>query len=98
MTNRKQALIDHARNDMKIEANTKPDYTKLSGVNFCFARPLGSGGDWERVIDSDFPCCMETGKRLGPEDVFKLEYSGWTMHVEFKPKIGSLSATQQQSA
>jgi hypothetical protein len=53
------------------------DYTR--------ARPAGSVGEYEKVISADSPL-NEDGSYAGPPDVFKLEYSGWTMHVEFAPK------------
>ena len=42
------------------------------------ARLIGSDGDYEEVIDSDYPT-NEDGSRAGPEDTFRLEYSGWNM-------------------
>ena len=53
--------------------------------DYSYARPLSSNGPWERIVDSDYPMDLD-GSRLGPEDCFKLEFSGWKMHIEFKPK------------
>lgn len=55
--------------------------------DYRYARPLGvENAPWERVIDDDSPVDFETGKIMGPPDVFKLEFSGWNSHIEFKPK------------
>lgn len=46
------------------------------------ARPIGSTGDYEKIIAADCPY-NEDGTRAGPDDAFKLEYSGWKMDIEF---------------
>ena len=55
-------------------------------VDYSFAKPVDSNGPWERVLDSDCPRDAYTIESLGPDDCFKLELSGWTSHVVFKPR------------
>ena len=54
--------------------------------DWSFARPRGSCGPWERVLDSDRPLDPYTLEPLGPDDCFKLEESGWSYLPIFKPK------------
>lgn len=54
-------------------------------LNYSYAKPIGSSGPWEKVIDSDYPMNLD-GTRAGQEDAFKLEFSGWSRHIIFKPK------------
>lgn len=55
-------------------------------VNYSYARDLAvENSDWERVIDSEGPY-FDDGT-MGPDDMFKLEFSGWKNYIEFKPKI-----------
>lgn len=52
--------------------------------DYRMARRIGTQDDWELVVDADSPL-NEDGSYAGPPDVFKLEYSGWVTHIEFKP-------------
>ena len=54
--------------------------------NYSFARPLDGGynAEWERIVDCEGP--YEDNGTMGPPDMFKLEFSGWKRHIEFKPK------------
>lgn len=54
-------------------------------LNYSLARPLGSNEEFERVVDSDCPHNLD-GSPAGDDDCFKLEFSGWTFHVEFALK------------
>lgn len=63
---------------------SKYDLTRTD-LDYTMARPLGSSGEFERIIDSDYPMNLD-GTPAGPDDVFKLEYSGWNSWVEFAPK------------
>ena len=56
------------------------------GYNYSYAKPAASNGDWEKVIAADCPLDPYDLSPLGPDDCFKLEFSGWTHHVEFMPK------------
>lgn len=57
----------------------------MKKYDYSFARPLGSVGDWEKVLSSDCPYDWSTGLPDGPDDCFKLEFSGWSFYIEFKP-------------
>lgn len=58
---------------------------KDSNLDYCYARDLSvAGSDFEAVIDAEGPYA-EDGT-MGEIDMFKLEFSGWTSFVEFKPK------------
>jgi len=53
--------------------------------DYTYARPIGvENAPWERIVDDEGPY-YEDG-RMGPPDMFKLENSGWTNAIEFKPK------------
>jgi hypothetical protein len=53
-------------------------------VDYTYARRSGSNDPWERIVDSEGP--YEEDGSMGAPDCFKLEYSGWATHIEFKPK------------
>jgi hypothetical protein len=55
-------------------------------LDYSMARPAESFGPWERVLEADCPLDPQTLQAIGPDDCFKLEYSGWTRHVIFKPE------------
>lgn len=52
--------------------------------DYTMARKVGSNGEWERIVDDEGPY-MEDGS-MGAPDMFRLEFSGWTRHIEFKPR------------
>lgn len=54
-------------------------------IDYTRARPLGSDGEFERIIDSDY-LTNHDGSRASEDDMFKLEYSGWKRHIEFAKK------------
>lgn len=54
-------------------------------VNYLYARPLGSNGPYERIIDDDYPTNPD-GSKSESIDMFKLEKSGWTRYIEFMPE------------
>lgn len=62
--------------------------------NYTLARPIGSNEDFERIIDTDYPV-NDNGLPIGEDDMFKLEYSGWTRYVEFAP-MPDKSKTRKQ--
>lgn len=51
--------------------------------DYSLARQIGSQ-EWERVVDDEGPYA-EDGT-MGSPDMFKLEFTGWTRNIEFKPK------------
>lgn len=61
--------MTHSDNSM-----TKNDYT--------MARRAGSNDEYEKIVGAEGP--YEEDGTMGPDDMFKLEFSGWCDHVEFK--------------
>lgn len=61
--------------DTEMDENL--DYTR--------AREIGSLSEYERIVDVDYPT-NEDGSPAGPDDMFKLEFSGWVGSVEFAPR------------
>lgn len=53
--------------------------------DFTMARRANTNAPYEQIVDTDYPT-NENGSPAGPDDMFKLEFSGWVRHVEFKPK------------
>lgn len=57
-------------------------------LDYCYARDLAvDNSPWERIIDAEGP--YNDDGTMGPDDMFKLEFSGWKNYIEFKPKDGN---------
>ena len=54
-------------------------------VNYRMARKLGTDSEFERIVETDCPM-DEYCQITGPDDMFRLEYSGWQRHIEFAMK------------
>lgn len=54
--------------------------------DYTMGRRIGSEKDWERIIESE-GFAYEDGRMESEPDRFRLEFSGWTGHIEFKPLI-----------
>lgn len=54
----------------------------MTRYDYRFARVIGGGEEFERVIDVDGP--IDDMGRMGEPDALKLEFSGWVRDVEFK--------------
>lgn len=58
---------------------------KAKMFDYNYGRPMGTDSEFERIVDSESPVNAD-GTYAGGPDMFKLEYSGWVRHVEFKLK------------